>query len=211
MRRGLLVSGGQSVSKEILMPYQEDFILCADGGLRTLQKYGMIPDLVMGDMDSMDEKSFQYLKKHHIKTITYPREKDGTDTELCLWKFAEMGMEEVIIVNALGTRMDHSLANMYGLVYLKKKGIKGKILDDHNEIYYCEVGEYKFSQNDKKYISFLPVTEQMTYSSNGLRYETHHLTICRPYAGHGISNEILGQIAIITIEKGACFIMLTKD
>lgn len=110
-------------------------VICADGGARHLEAAGMPPDLIVGDMDSLDSTSLRYYEAKGCRIIRHPRRKDETDTELALLEAFAMAPAEVWIWGALGHRIDHTLANISLLVRGKEKGIDVKLIDGWCELF----------------------------------------------------------------------------
>ena len=140
MKKALLISGGRQVSKELIEKYLDRFIIVADGGARLLMKYGLGADILLGDLDSIGEEALTYIQEHEIKVKKFPAKKDFTDTELALSYLVDEEYKDIVILGALGTRLDHELANLMNLKKLYKKGIRAKIEDDYNEVIYVEEG-----------------------------------------------------------------------
>lgn len=211
MKKALLVSGGREVSKSLIEKYSDRFIIIADGGAKILRKYGLKADLLLGDLDSIDDESLDFIKRSGIKISKFPTKKDLTDTHLCVEYLLESGFDDIVIIGALGTRLDHELANVSILKKLYRKNIKAKIEDNNNEVYYVEEGRYFFSKGDKKYISVINLCDETIYSTSGLEYEVSELLINYENPGLGVSNEILEDIGEIEIKKGEAFIILSRD
>ena len=151
MKKALLISGGRQVSKELIEKYIDRFIIVADGGARLLKKYDFQANLLLGDLDSIGDESLSYVEKNGIEIKKFPAKKDFTDTELALSYLVDEGYKDIIILGALGTRLDHELANLLNLKKLYKNGIRAKIEDDYNEVIYVEEGSYDFEKTNKKY------------------------------------------------------------
>ncbi len=101
-----------------------DIILCADGGANYAHRLGVIPDCIIGDMDSIDESVKEYYHSQQVRFKKYPRRKDFTDIQLALTIAEEMGAREIMLLGTQGKRFDHSLSNLYcGMEYVKR-GIK---------------------------------------------------------------------------------------
>lgn len=211
MKRALLISGGRQVSKELIEKYSDRFILVADGGAKLLKKYELEADLLLGDLDSIDEESLDYVKKHSIKIKKFPTKKDFTDTALCLDYLFDEGYDDLIILGALGTRLDHELANLFYLKKAYRRGISAKIIDNYNEIIYVEEGEYEFYKSDKKYFSLISVSDKMNFTTKGLYYEVKNLEVNSENPSRAVSNEMLADKAIIKINYGAAFVIQSKD
>lgn len=63
--KAIIIAGGKAPSKELLKEEMKDYsyIICADSGANCLYEYGITPDFILGDMDSIDKKLFLILKK----------------------------------------------------------------------------------------------------------------------------------------------------
>lgn len=92
-----------------------DYIIAVDGGANELRRRGIIPDVIVGDLDSISQSTLNYFKDKGVKVVTYPHEKDETDLELALVYAFENGAENVEILNWQGERLDMILA-MVGLI-----------------------------------------------------------------------------------------------
>jgi thiamine pyrophosphokinase len=106
-----------------------DLIIAADGGAIHLKEISVNPDLIIGDLDSIDVASKKFFTARDIHVQTYPRKKDMTDTELCLEYAVSQGADEVVLMGCTGHRLDHTLANVLMLRRLLGMGVKGRILD----------------------------------------------------------------------------------
>lgn len=211
MKKALLISGGRQVSKELIEKYLDRFIIIADGGARLLMKYGLGADILLGDLDSIGEKALTYIKEHEIEVKKFPAKKDFTDTELALSYLVDEEYKDIVILGALGTRLDHELANLMNLKKLYKKGIRAKIEDDYNEVIYVEEGSYDFEKTDKKYFSLINAGDRMNFTTKGLYYEVEDLEINSENPSRGVSNEMVGEKATIKINSGSAFIIQSRD
>ncbi|MDU2109671.1 MAG: thiamine diphosphokinase, partial [Peptoniphilus lacydonensis] len=108
MKRALLITGGREVSKDLIKKYKKNrFVLVADGGARLLRKYNLKGDLLLGDLDSIGNESLKYVRENNIKFLKFPSQKAATDTELCINYLINEKYEDIVILGALGTRLDH--------------------------------------------------------------------------------------------------------
>lgn len=211
MKKALLISGGRQVSKELIEKYLDRFIIIADGGARLLMKYGLRADILLGDLDSIGEEALTYIKEHEIEVKKFPAKKDFTDTELALSYLVDEEYKDIVILGALGTRLDHELANLMNLKKLYKKGIRAKIEDDYNEVIYAEEGSYDFEKINKKYFSLINAGDRMNFTTKGLYYEVEDLEINSENPSRGVSNEMVGEKATIKINSGSAFIIRSID
>ena len=211
MKKALLISGGRQVSKELIEKYLDRFIIIADGGARLLMKYGLRADILLGDLDSIGEEALTYIKEHEIEVKKFPAKKDFTDTELALSYLVDEEYKDIVILGALGTRLDHELANLMNLKKLYNKGIRAKIEDDYNEVIYAEEGSYDFEKINKKYFSLINAGTSMNFTTKGLYYEVEDLEINSENPSRGVSNEMVGEKATIKINSGSAFIIQSRD
>ena len=150
--KGLLISGGTKVSEKTLLENIEDrYIIVADGGIKNLIGTDIIPDEVLGDFDSIDDAGREFIEKNNIKIKKYPTKKDFTDTELCLEVLLEKGADDIVILAATGTRLDHMFSSMFLLERLKKENVVGRFIDDHNEVRFISNEEVEIPKNNYKY------------------------------------------------------------
>lgn len=132
----LIICGGQPPSKQLLDEElkSSNFIICADKGGEVLYHYGIKPNLLLGDFDSINEKALDYYKEQNIIVDKFPSEKDYTDSYLALEKAIEFGSDEVVFLGCTGDRVDHMLGNIGLLLHSLKHGIDCYIRDDKNLI-----------------------------------------------------------------------------
>lgn len=211
MKKALLISGGRQVSKELIEKYKDRFIIVADGGAKLLKKYELKADLLLGDLDSIDEETLCYVKQNNIEIKKFPAKKDFTDTALCIDYLLEEDYKDLVILGALGTRLDHELANLYNLKMLYKLGVSAKIVDDNNEVIYVEKGEFEFEKSDKKYFSLINAGDKVSFTTKGLYYEVEDLEINFNNPSRAVSNEIVKDKAIVKINFGSAFIIQSRD
>jgi len=94
-----------------------DLVLGVDGGARYGAALGVAPGVVIGDFDSLPDSERTNLAQAEF--IAYPAEKDETDLELALLYAAEQGARDIVLVAAMGGRLDMSLANILLLTHAR--------------------------------------------------------------------------------------------
>lgn len=185
---------------------EDDYILCADGGTRHASSLDLRPDLVIGDLDSADKGYLQQLETYAVPIEHYPRDKNETDLELAINKAIELNPSEIIIVAALGGRLDQTLANISLLsnAYLATCNVR---LDDGvEEIFFCR-DQVAVKGRSGDIVSLIPwgvpvhgiQTEHLKWQ---LSNETLH-----PEKTRGISNEMTDDVATVKIESGLLLIV----
>ena len=132
----IIISGGKPPSKELLMQEvkKDTFIIAADSGADCLYEYNIMPDLLLGDFDSINKNILDYFKKSNCTIDIYPTEKDYTDTEIAVKKALSMKPNEIILLGCTGSRVDHLLGNIGMLKICMLNGVNAYIKDENNNI-----------------------------------------------------------------------------
>jgi thiamine pyrophosphokinase len=176
-------------------------VICADGGARHLEAAGIIPGLIVGDMDSLDAQRQAYYEARGCRIVRHPRRKDETDTELALREAFRMEPAEVWIWGALGHRVDHALANISLLVQGKQKGIEVKLIDEWCEVFLIDrrtVLEGEAGQTVSLFPYWGPATG-VTLTGFEFSLTNAVMEIGRPY---GVSNRLMAGRGIIELDSG---------
>ena len=105
-----------------IMPMPGDFVIAADGGYSELAARGIVPDLVVGDFDSLGAVPY------HPNVLRSPKEKDDTDMMLAVRQGIGRGYEQFVIDGGMDGRFDHTLANLQVLAYIARNGALGVLL-----------------------------------------------------------------------------------
>ena len=115
----IIFSGADIIDYNFVASYidEDDFIICADSGVRHAEKLGLVANVVIGDFDSVTDNGY----KKHKEVVTLPCEKDDTDTFAAAKIAAENSPDEVLIFGAIGSRIDHTLGNISTLEFLHQK------------------------------------------------------------------------------------------
>ena len=206
----IIVSGGCSVdpvyfSKQIRKT-KNYLIICCDGGARHLRNLSIKPNVIVGDMDSIDSAQLANYTAQGIKIIKFPKNKDFTDTELALNYALSLKPKRIIIWCALGGRIDHALANIFLLLKGQEKGIETSIMDEYCEIFVLDK-EYFFINETGKTVSLLALTPKVTgITLSGFVYPFEKDTL-KISESRGISNIIRNARAIIKAEKGKLLVI----
>ncbi len=176
-------------------------VIAADRGARHLHAAGIVPTLIVGDMDSLDEESVRRYEALGCRLIRHRREKDETDTELALGEAFAMAPAEVWIWGAMGYRIDHTLANLALLVQGAERGVEVKLIDEWCEVFLVTgrtVVEGKAGQT----VSLFPFAgDAAGVTLTGFEYP---LTKAVLAVGHprGTSNRLAAGRGIIEIAAG---------
>lgn len=109
-------------------------VVASDGGANLLYRQSLDIDYIIGDLDSIDEEVYEHYKKTDTIIKQYPKKKDKTDSELSIDIIKELGIKKIIMIGALGDRIDHFLTNINLMYYADFLGIELSIIDEKNEL-----------------------------------------------------------------------------
>lgn len=213
MIKTLIVSGGK-IEDNILdsLKYGFDYIIASDKGLEILDKYNIIPNYIIGDFDSVDRKIlYKYINNKDIIVKKLNPEKDYTDTHMALKLAIELKSTNITIIGAIGTRIDHTIANMHILKGTLDSNIECKIIDSRNEIQLLNKKTILKLDDYYKYISLIPLTTEVKgITLKGFKYSLEDDTL---EIGHsiGVSNEQIEEYAEIDLKKGILILIKSKD
>jgi len=184
--------------------------IVVDGALETTDALGIKPDCIVGDFDTVKAAILARYPEEII--FRHPVEKDDTDTGLAIEKAIETGCERIVFYGAVGSRLDHSLANIFLLQNLANRGIDAEIVNETNRLYVKkESFTIQKSEQYGDYISLLPLTERVeNVTLNGLKYSLRNQTMYREET-LGISNEITAEEATVLFDKGMFLVVESKD
>ena len=179
----------------------EPLIICTDGAAERMRELGRVPDMIVGDMDSVDEATLAYFERKGSRIVRYAVEKDETDTQIALEHAFEIDPEAIRIYGALGGRIDHALANISLLVMCLKRGIDAKIVNSDCELFVID-GPCVIDGKKGDTVSLLPMSSEVRgITLEGFEYPLTEATmeIGVPY---GISNQLAGTRGTISVESG---------
>lgn len=212
MGKCILVCAGEFVPIEI--PVEDgDYVIAVDGGFRYCQMLGILPDLILGDMDSASEEERAVIEEieredpsriHRLKP-----EKDDTDTLSAVREGLERGYRKFYFYGALGGRLDHSIANIQTLLFLKKQGAVGYILTDTQLVTVIRNEEITFHAGVEGRMSLFSLGEKAEkVTIKGMKYVLTEDTVTNDFP-IGISNEFLKtEEALVRVENGELLIMV---
>ena len=214
MIKTLIVSGGNVEEEEITHIYKNNkfnYIIASDGGLKILDKLNILPNYIIGDFDSIDKEVLNKYTDSNIEIRKLNPEKDYTDTHMALKLAIELKSKDITILGAIGTRMDHTIANIHILREAIEKDIQCKIINNNNEIKLINKTTI-ISKNDKyKYISLIPITTTVEgVTLTGFKYSLLNDSL-KVGQSIGISNEQMDNKGIIDLKSGILILIQSKD
>jgi thiamine pyrophosphokinase len=186
-------------ARKIIRP--GDTLIAADGGTRHIFSLGLTPSIVIGDLDSLSPEDRRLLDSMSVEIRQFPRNKNETDLELALQYALEAGSQDIVIVGALGGRLDQTLGNLSLLTDPKFSNLDIRMDDGVEEAFFTRTHAGLVGAPGDL-VSLLPWGAPVTgVSTLGLRWPLHAETLF-PDRTRGISNEMLGEQAAIEVASG---------
>ena len=207
-RRAIIFSNGiiRNINFYRTLIKKNDFIICADGGLKFAKKLGLKPDLLIGDFDSLGRKEILGIEKNGTRVLKFPAEKDKTDTQLALEYALSNGAREIIMLGSLGGRTDHMLANIHLLKMGTDKNVDIKLIDEFNEIRLIKK-TITFKAKKRETLSLIPFSNKVAgIYTKGLKYalKNGEMVLGNPY---GVSNVAVSAKVKIKIRSGLLLVI----
>ena len=195
---------GPNKIRELLRP--DDFILCADGGTHHALGLNLTPNLVIGDMDSIQKDQWQELQKAGVAVEIFPRDKNETDLELAIDRALGFAPQEIMIVAALGGRLDQTFGNIALLTAPRLSAVDIRLDDGVEEIFFCR-DQAEIHGGGGDIVSLIPWGSPVhDVQTQGLKWPLVRETLF-PEKTRGISNEMLGEKATVQISPGILLVI----
>ncbi|HYP18482.1 MAG TPA: thiamine diphosphokinase [Chloroflexia bacterium] len=190
-----------------------DVVIAADGGTTLAARLGLAPDLVIGDMDSSDPALLQQFEAQGIPFDRSRHEtKVETDTELAALAALAWQPDTIIVMGAIGGRLDHSVANLLLLTHPRLAGHDVRVVDGAQVAMLAKPGrwnELPASLGDT--VSLLPVGgDAERVSTKDLLYPLHGETLLMG-RGRGVSNEVTGPNPGVDYESGLLMVVIVRS
>ncbi len=238
----IIVSGGDIQSdfalyflkKNIEKAGRENIrLIAADRGLEFFLDYLILPDVVIGDFDSLSEDGKNFLEMQNedipyggmlewklqkgegkvVEVVRLRPEKDDSDTQSAMNYAIQNGAKEIVILGVTGNRVDHLMANFGLLILAQKQDTEVALADRYNYMKLIPSGTIlKKAEQFGKYMSFFPLGGDVTgLTLEGFKYplDKYHLTTAD--SGLTVSNEISEEYAKVTYESGTLLMIMSRD
>ena len=212
-KEACIVTGGtlsEGFLSEYVAKHPQQLLIVVDGALEATHRIGLQPDYIVGDFDTVDNGLLEFYDKKII--LRHPPEKDQTDTELAIETALRAQCTELVFFGATGSRLDHSLANIFLLQGLLAQNVSAVILNETNKLY-LKNQSFTIKRKDAcgDFFSLLPLTERVEgVTLTGFKYPVQCLTFYRERT-LGISNEITEEEARVEFQKGIFIVVESRD
>lgn len=180
-------------------PDKNDIVIAADGGYDILTETQIIPDILLGDFDSIEKVP------EHKEIIKHPSEKDDTDTFLAYKLGFEKEYRNFVIFGGIGGRIDHTVANIRTLSDIAENGGRGFLIGNDAVLTVIK-DKIEFPKNSNGYISIFSNQKDTVVTEKGLKYTLKN-ALLSPSTTLGTSNEFVGERAQISVKNGSLLVV----
>lgn len=192
---------------------ENDMCIAADGGYLYCKMLGIEPDLIIGDMDSLEEnvrRDIERMKEEAPEKVQIlSPEKDDTDTLAAIKEGFAAGYRKFCLYGALGGRVEHTIANIQCLSYLKTHGAKGYIVDANTMMTVIKDETVRFQKSMEGYLSLFSLGERAEgVTITGMKYLLEDAVVTNDFP-IGVSNEFMGEQGQVTVKNGMLLIIAT--
>lgn len=208
----VILSGGTAPSRDLLLKELKDAtaLICVDSGGNCLRDFGIEPDYLVGDFDSIKPEAFEYIKGTKCRIIEYPKDKDFTDTELALELAMRLDSNSIVFLGSTGTRLDHVIGNLGLLRVCVKNGIDAFLKDDNNSIIMTDKPLKLKAEPGTTFSvqAFSETVEGLSLKNARYPLSGYSLKIGDPLT---ISNKFLDMDVEIDFSSGLLMVMFSRD
>ena len=208
--RALLLAAGRVVATPSLRAAAAgaELVIAADGGLRHARSLGVHPDLLVGDLDSVDPGALQ--RWPDLARVRHPVDKDALDLELAVDEALARGARSVLIAGALGDRLDHSLAGVAVAERYHRDGLDVTLDSGDARVLPLRPGQTRHEGlAEGTTLSVLATRPGTLVSLSGARWTLEHHEL-EPGLGLGVSNRASGDGPRLTLYEGGCLLVVPR-
>ncbi|MEW6195641.1 MAG: thiamine diphosphokinase [Bacteroidota bacterium] len=205
MKKCIIIANGYAAKKSAITFLQRkgySDIICADGGANSAFKIGIIPNCIIGDLDSISPEVYKYFSKRTM-VLKLKRQND-TDVEKALKYALKNKYDEAILLGVTGDRLDHSFCNL-GIAIKYSDKIKIRIIHEKSllDVY---KGVISLDTTPNETLSIYGIDDKTKITSVGLKYRLNNTTL--PFGKkESTSNIALGSIVKLKIKHGKIFVI----
>lgn len=198
--------GAVDFNAQHFLAQQFDYVIAVDAGYRHLEALDVIPDLVIGDFDSLG------LAPRHANIKTFPVRKDQSDIELALYEAEKLGYDELVIYGCIGGRIDFTYALYQLLVHFAEAGARVFAISEDQAVTTLVGGKQaslQFAKEACGLLSLFAVTHELCgVDEVGLEY-TLDKAVLQNDTPMGVSNAFCGKPASVSVQEGTALLFFS--
>ena len=187
------------------------WVIAADGGSTHAQTLGLHVDVLIGDLDSVEGPSVERLRADGAQIVRHPPGKDETDLELALLKARDLGATDIVVLGAVGSRLDMTLSNVMLLLHPALYPAQVALWHGRDTAFVVRPpgGEIPARAGDG--VSLIPLAgDAAGVSTKGLAFTLDDETL-QVAAARGVSNVVTHERARVTLTHGALLVVVRPE
>ena len=210
-KRAFIVGGGPAPAagwlRSQILP--GDCLIAADRGASYLQSDGLLPDLLLGDFDSLPPELLPILQKKCRQCLTFPCDKEYSDLELALRAAHHLGLKQIVIAAALYGRLDHCLFNIISILQLADElGLEASLIAPDCQILQLKQKQCSWNGCQNALLSIIPLDEEAEVSLQGAKWPLDHSKLRRS-STRGLSNVVVADEVTLECHCGRIIVLLS--
>ncbi|MBQ7336508.1 MAG: thiamine diphosphokinase [Clostridia bacterium] len=210
-KRAVIYTGGTVYDEYVIeCPERGDLVIAADAGFLTAKRFGVRPEIMLGDFDTLGEPEVP----DGTELIRVQAEKDFSDTQMAVSVALERGATEIVIVGGLEGRLDHTLSTLAILESLferKEHRVPAVITNGKNRARFLRNSGVILAREHYRYFSLIAADPKVKgITIEGCKYPLKNGQILRTHQW-AISNEIVGNCALIEVRRGGVWVIESMD
>ena len=205
MEKKCIIAGAGDFFEKKLPKEKGDFLIAADGGLDSLLKIDVMPDLFVGDRDSSKADL------NIIEGLYFPTKKNDSDTLLAVKEGIKRGYKTFYIFGGTGGRIDHTIANIKVLEFLSENCMKGFLFSHNQVITVIQNSEISFPKEFEGYFSVFPTggnANGVCIKGSGYTLDNYNF---ESSSSLGLSNYFKGEITSIKVTDGSVIVIFERQ
>jgi thiamine pyrophosphokinase len=199
-----------SHARDLLHP--DDLVIAADGGTHHALTLGVVPHVVIGDLDSISPDELAVVEAAGSQIVRHSPRKDETDLELALLHAARRGASEIVVLAALGGRLDQTIANLLLLALPELRGLDVRVVEGPQTAFLIRGGNdgARIEGHPGDTVSLIPLGgDAVGVTAEGLEWPLHDDTL-RFGPARGVSNVLAGERAWVRVREGLLLCVVTR-
>ena len=205
MKKCIILANGKPPPKGIISLFKRrgfNTLICADGGANSAMKMNLIPDVIIGDLDSISIKALREFRS--VSTVIEIKSQNDTDVEKCLKYVIKEGFDETLLMGVTGNRLDHTFCNL-GIVLKFFSQINISLVAEDSFLKPVK-GKVKLTSFVGETISLYGFDKKTRIISSGLKYPLKNIAL--PFGiKESTSNVVTKSVVDLKISNGIVFVI----
>ncbi len=209
--RAVIVANGDAAPTDRAIAAAAELLIAADGGALLCSDWGLLPQLVVGDLDSLGAARAEALAHRGARVVAYPADKDESDTEIAVRSALDADADDIVLIAALGgERLDHELANVL-LVAAPRLHGRLRAVRGNTTVRALHGGaRLLLTGSPGDIVTLLPLGDAAGVTTEGLRYTLRDEPL-HAGAARGLSNVIERAGASVALDTGVLIVIEIAD